>query len=87
MVVSTRPHDKGLVGPIPTELSIRPADGLMVDSPEALFHRHLLPEKKRKDIFPYDTPTVEQLVLVRIMGVATDPDVTWRNGSHKIYHL
>lgn len=87
IVLSTRPHDKKLVGPIPAELSISTTDGLAVDCPEALFHRRLLPEKKRKDISPYDTPTVERLVLVRTMEVATDPGVTRRNGSHRIYHL
>jgi hypothetical protein len=53
----------------------------------AVFHRRLLPEKKRKDISPEDTPPGERLVLVRTMGVATDPAVTGRNGSHRIYHL
>jgi hypothetical protein len=86
-VLSTRPHDKRLVGSIPTELSIRTTDSLAADYPEAVFHKRLLPGKKRDDIFPYDTPTVALLVLVRAMGVATDPDITGRNGSYRIYHL
>jgi hypothetical protein len=86
-ILSTRPHDKRLVGPIPAELSIRTADGLAAGRPGAVFHRYLLLGKERNDIFPYDTPTVALLVLVRTMGVATDPDVTGRNGSHRIYHL
>jgi hypothetical protein len=86
-VLSTRPHDKRLIDPIPAELSIRIADGLAANRPEAAFHRRLLLGKKRNDIFPYDTPTGELLLLVRTTGVATDPDGARRNGSHRIYHL
>src|SRR5689334_11202736 len=86
-VLSTRPHDKRLVSPIPAQLSIRAVDGLTADRPKAVFHRRLLPGKKRDSIFPYDTPTAGRLVLVRTMEVATDPDVIERNGSDRIYHL
>jgi hypothetical protein len=73
------------VGGIGQKLSER--GSLTAGYPEAVFHRCLLPAKKRNDISPYDTPIVALLVLVRTMGAATDPDVTGRNGLHRIYHL
>jgi len=83
-----RPHDETLIGPIPARLGIRVMGCcLTTDGPVASLHRYFLFAEKGNDVFPYDTPTGEPLGLVKPMEVATDPDVTGRNDSCRIYHL
>src|SRR5258708_8263528 len=70
-VLSTRPHDKRLVGSIPTELSIRTTDSLAADYPDAVFYCALLLGKKIVRYFSYYTPNVALLLILRTMLVST----------------